>query len=94
MGTYTCQLATLCFKGLHPVKVIAGGHLNASGADDSSSATILFPKGKTATLITHSRCDMPNEAVVVGTEGVIKVSLSCFLLLLYSTDPKSPVGYM
>jgi dihydrodiol dehydrogenase / D-xylose 1-dehydrogenase (NADP) len=73
MGTYTTQFATLCFKGLKPVKIVAGGHLNESGADDSSSATVVFPKGKTATLITHSRVNLPSEAVVVGTKGVMKV---------------------
>lgn len=73
MGTYTTQFATLCFKGLQPEKILAGGHLNSSGADDSSSATIIYPGGKTATLITHSRTNLPNEAVVAGTKGVMKL---------------------
>lgn len=74
MGTYTTQFATFCFPGLKPEKVIAGGYLNKSGADDSSSATVIFGKGKTATLITHSRVNLPSEAVVIGTKGVITVS--------------------
>jgi len=75
MGTYTTQFATMCFKGLRPVKILAGGHLNASGADDSSSATVVYPGGKTATLLTHGRVNLPSEAVVVGTKGTMKVWL-------------------
>lgn len=84
MGTYTVQFATMCFKGLKPVKVIAGGHMNASGADDSSSATVIFPNGKTATLITHSRVNLPSEAIVVGTKGTLKVAIPLRPLLFRS----------
>lgn len=73
MGTYTAQFATLCFKGLRPEKILAGGHLNSTGADDSSSATLIFPGGKTATLITHSATNLPSEALVAGTKGSMKL---------------------
>lgn len=73
MGTYTTQFTTMCFSGLKPVKVVASGHLNESGADDSSSATIIYPNGKTGTLITHSRVNLPSEALVVGTKGSMKL---------------------
>ncbi|ODM95427.1 Trans-1,2-dihydrobenzene-1,2-diol dehydrogenase [Orchesella cincta] len=74
MGTYTTQFTTMCFSGLKPLKIVASGHLNESGADDSSSATIIFPKGKTGTLITHSRVNLPSEALVVGTKGSMKLN--------------------
>lgn len=68
------QFTTLCFGGLKPVKIVASGHLSASGADESSSATLIFPNGKTATLITHSKVNLPCEAIVVGTKGSMKVA--------------------
>jgi hypothetical protein len=64
----------MCFKGLKPIKIIAGGHKNSLGADDSSSATIIFPFGKTATLITHNSVNLENEAIVFGTKGLLKVN--------------------
>lgn len=73
MGTYTTQFTTMCFSGLKPLKVVASGQLNKSGADDSSSATIIFPNGKTGSTITHSKVDLPSEALVVGTKGSMKL---------------------
>jgi dihydrodiol dehydrogenase / D-xylose 1-dehydrogenase (NADP) len=73
MGTYTTQFASLVFKGLKPVKIIAGGHLNSSGADDSASTTIIYPNGKTATLLTHGGVNLPNDALAVGTKGTLKL---------------------
>lgn len=76
MGTYCCHFASLVFSGLKPEKIIASGHLNSSGVDDSSSATIIYPNGKTATLITHSQVNFPCEALAIGTKGTLKVSYS------------------
>lgn len=74
MGTYCCNFASLVFGGAKPTKIIAGGHMNASGADDSSSSTFLYPGGKTATLMTHSQVDFPNEALAIGTKGTLKLA--------------------
>lgn len=79
MGTYCCQFASLVFSGLSPVKIVASGHLNTSGADDSSSATIIYPNGKTATLMTHSQVNFPCEAIVIGTKGSLKVNTKIVL---------------
>ncbi|CAG7727409.1 unnamed protein product [Allacma fusca] len=73
MGTYATQFASLVFKDLKPVKILGGGHLNNSGADDSSSSTIIYPNGKTATLLTHGGVNLPNEALVIGTKGTMKL---------------------
>jgi len=73
MGTYTCQIAALAFKGLKPLKIVASGHLNKSGADDSASATIIYPQGKTATILTHTLVNTPCEALLIGTKGTLKL---------------------
>jgi len=72
IGIYCVQFAQFVF-GEKPLKVIAGGHLNADGVDESTSTTLIFSNGRTATLVTHSRVDLPNEAFVIGTKQTLKV---------------------
>lgn len=76
IGIYCVQLASFIFEGEKPVKVISGGHLNPQGVDESSSTTIIYAGGKSATLVTHCRVNLPNEAIVVGTKGTLKVKIS------------------
>lgn len=96
MGTYCCQFASLVFSGLKPEKIIASGHLNSSGADDSSSATIIYPNGKTATLMTHSQVNFPCEALAIGTKGTLKVtrqqkSIVWFKLFFFAVSVTIPI---
>ena len=81
MGTYTCQFASLIFSGLKPIKIVATGQLNPSGADDSASATVIYPGGKTATLIMHTRVDCPNEGLAIGEKGTLKVVVVFCILI-------------
>lgn len=73
MGTYTCQFTTLAFPGQRPTQILAGGHMNESGADLNSSATLTYPGGKTATLLTHSQVNLPSEGLIIGTKGTLKL---------------------
>lgn len=43
------------------------------GVDVVASASLVYPKGRTASLSTTIRADLPSEAFVVGTKGTIKV---------------------
>jgi dihydrodiol dehydrogenase / D-xylose 1-dehydrogenase (NADP) len=72
IGVYCVQFAEFVF-GEKPLKVIAGGHMNVNGVDESTSTTLVFSNGRTATLITHSRVELPNEAFVFGTKKTLKV---------------------
>jgi len=72
IGVYCIQFAELVF-GERPFKIITGGHLNADGIDDSTSTTLVFSNGRTATLVTHCRVDLPNEAYIFGTKQTLKV---------------------
>jgi dihydrodiol dehydrogenase / D-xylose 1-dehydrogenase (NADP) len=74
IGVYCVQLTSMVFKGEKPQKVIAGGHVNSHGVDESTSTTCVYSNGRTATLITHCRVELPNEAFIVGTKGTIKLS--------------------
>ena len=53
IGVYCVQLASFVFGGEKPMKIVAAGHLNADGADESTSATLLYSQGRTATLVTN-----------------------------------------
>jgi len=75
VGIYVVQFATLIFRGEKPEKIITGGHLNSNSVDESSSTTLIYANGRTATLVAHSKVAMNNEAFVFGTKGTIKVGL-------------------
>jgi len=70
LGIYTIQVAQMVFDGETPV-VVGGGHMGEDGVDESTSATLTYKNGRTATLITHSRVKLPNEAIIVGTKGTL-----------------------
>lgn len=73
LGIYCLQLAQLVYNGEKPYKVLAGGHLNEEGTDQSVSATMLYSEGRTATFQTHAKCNTSCEAVVYGTKGKMKL---------------------
>jgi len=50
--------------------------MNVNGVDESTSTTLVYEGGRTATLVTHSHVQMPNEALVFGTSGTLKVNLN------------------
>jgi len=74
LGIYTIQAALLAFGDQEPSQIVAGGHLGEDGCDESVSATLTWPGGRTATLATHSKVELPNEAIVVGTKGKLVLS--------------------
>ena len=77
-GCYCIQLATFIFEGETPERIISGGHLNENDVDLSSSTTLIYSGGRSATLLTHCQVNLPNSAYIIGTEGTIKViKLSC-----------------
>jgi dihydrodiol dehydrogenase / D-xylose 1-dehydrogenase (NADP) len=74
LGVYVLQLAQFVFGPSPPEHVVAQGELNENGVDTSTSITLKYKGGKTATVCTHARVKLPNEAFIVGTKGTIKVS--------------------
>ncbi|KAJ8665170.1 hypothetical protein QAD02_006832 [Eretmocerus hayati] len=73
LGVYVIQLACLVFNHEKPIEIKAVGHTNDEGVDLSMSASLTYSKGRTATIVTHSEVLLPNEAVIIGTEGTIKL---------------------
>lgn len=73
LGVYCLQFSQFVLKGLHPEKVIASGHLNKYGTDSDASVILKYPEGKTTVFSTSAVVDLPNEAVVVGEKGILRV---------------------
>jgi len=73
LGVYTVQLAQLVYGGDQPA-VTATGHLGQGDCDESASISLTYSEGRTATLVIHSRVNLPNEAVIIGTKGTLKLS--------------------
>lgn len=75
IGIYTLQLQQFVYKGLEPIKVVAAGHLNKDGTDESANVIITYPGGKTAVLSCNGRVTLSNEAQIFGTKGIMRVCI-------------------
>ncbi|XP_076296422.1 trans-1,2-dihydrobenzene-1,2-diol dehydrogenase [Lasioglossum baleicum] len=73
LGVYPIQFACLVYNHEVPQTVKASGCLNEDGVDISTSASLQYKGNRTATVLFHSKVNMPNEAYVMGTKGMIKI---------------------
>jgi dihydrodiol dehydrogenase / D-xylose 1-dehydrogenase (NADP) len=67
------QFQQFVFRGLRPIKIAVNGHLNNQNTDESAAAIITYPEGKMAVVSTSARVSLPNEGIVVGTKGTIRM---------------------
>jgi len=75
VGVYCVQFATLVFGLEKPLQILSGGHLNDDLVDESTSTTLIYSGGRTATLMTHYGVEVPSDAYVIGTKGTLKVAI-------------------
>ncbi|XP_031842110.1 trans-1,2-dihydrobenzene-1,2-diol dehydrogenase isoform X2 [Nomia melanderi] len=73
LGVYGIQFACLIFDHEVPHTIRASGCLNEEGVDLSASANLHYKGNRTATLLFHALVDLPNEAHIIGTKGIIKI---------------------
>ncbi|XP_049837348.1 trans-1,2-dihydrobenzene-1,2-diol dehydrogenase-like isoform X2 [Schistocerca gregaria] len=73
LAVYCLQLAIFVFGPVHPKNIVALGHLNEFGCDDSMACVLTYEGGKTAVLSTNARTYLPNEGFIVGTKGSLKI---------------------
>jgi predicted dehydrogenase len=76
MGIYNVHLASVAFWRQKPTKIVTTAVLNNDGVDLSSTTTLVYPHGGTATSVTNLAVDYPNDAFVAGTKGTIHVSVT------------------
>lgn len=73
LGVYCLQFQQFIFRGQKPLKVVATGHLNNYETDESTTAILTYPGGKTAVFTTSAVTQLPNEGFVVGKNGILRV---------------------
>ncbi|KAK4871583.1 hypothetical protein RN001_015707 [Aquatica leii] len=73
IGVYALQFSQFVFRGLKPTTVVASGHLNKHKVDDSASAVLSYPNGRTTVLTVNARIRLSNKAHVFGTKGMITI---------------------
>ncbi len=72
VGVYTVSLAHLLF-GV-PVDMKAAAHIGETGVDEAAVMLLSFPGGRLASLMCGVRTHMPQEALILGSEGRIKIN--------------------
>lgn len=71
VGVYPVSFASMILGT--PVKVTSLAHLAATGVDEQSGMLLGYAQGQLALLASAVRTDIPSEAVIMGTEGRIRV---------------------
>lgn len=73
LGVYVLQFQQFIFKSEEPLKVVSIGGLNSEKTDDYTNSIWSYSGDKVACLSTSAKTLLPNEAVIVGTKGIIRV---------------------
>lgn len=72
MGIYMVQMTTMVF-GEGPTSSHTHGFLNENGVDEMYTTVMKFPNKAMATLACTYKADYPNEVVIVGTKGRLRI---------------------
>lgn len=72
VGIYPIDLASMVFSK-KPESVMGLAHLGITGVDEQSAMILKYDKGELAVLSCAVRTDTPREAVILGTEGSIRL---------------------
>lgn len=72
VGIYVLAFASMVL-GPHPTRVASAAHLAPTGVDEQSSLLLSYPDGAQATLTCAVRTTTPQEARIIGTDGMILV---------------------
>ncbi|XP_066245018.1 trans-1,2-dihydrobenzene-1,2-diol dehydrogenase-like [Euwallacea similis] len=86
IGIYALQFQQFVFRGLKPEKIVTAGHLNEQEVDNAFSVIFTYPGHKTAVLSCDVTVDFPNEAIIVGTKGTVKISSPFWAPLSYTLN--------
>lgn len=73
LGVYAFQFQQMVFGLETPLSMVARGHLNNHGTDESANIIITYDNGRTAVLSTHACLEFDNTAYIVGEKGTIRV---------------------
>jgi predicted dehydrogenase len=72
LGIYPVSFSFLLYKKV-PIKIKSSAYLGKTGVDEQSHYLFEYDKGESALLSSSFKLDMPNEALILGTHGYIRV---------------------
>ncbi|XP_064478269.1 trans-1,2-dihydrobenzene-1,2-diol dehydrogenase-like [Ornithodoros turicata] len=72
-GIYLCNVCSIAFGSERPTKVVAVGHLNAEGVDETTCVVLQYSNGRLANLTASTETALPCNVMVVGTKGKIEI---------------------
>jgi len=78
VGIYPVSLASMVF-GMQPAQLTSLANLGKTGTDDQSAYLFRYPSGALAALHSAVALETPQEAVVMGTKGRIRVHYPFFM---------------
>lgn len=71
VGVYPIALASMIFGS--PSRVASMAHIGETGVDEQSAVILGYDGGQLAVLSAALRLSLPSEAVILGTEGTIRI---------------------
>ncbi|CAL1276547.1 unnamed protein product [Larinioides sclopetarius] len=89
LGIYTINAITMVYKGEKPKKIAAVGHLNDDGVDITMSSSLLYGNNRTASIASNALAEFPNDLVVIGTKGQIRIPSPFWCPTTVITDEKT-----
>uniref|UniRef100_A0A8D0H9W6 Trans-1,2-dihydrobenzene-1,2-diol dehydrogenase n=1 Tax=Sphenodon punctatus TaxID=8508 RepID=A0A8D0H9W6_SPHPU len=73
IGCYCVQLACMAFGREKPESIVASGFLFKTGVDELASIILNYPGKRQAVLTCSSTIQLPNQASISGTKGIIQI---------------------
>ncbi|KAM9366257.1 trans-1,2-dihydrobenzene-1,2-diol dehydrogenase [Symphorus nematophorus] len=73
LGVYCLQFTCMVYNGEKPECIQATGVCMETGVDETVVVTLKFSNNRMAVFTSSSALHLPNDAVIVGTKGMIKV---------------------
>jgi predicted dehydrogenase len=72
VGVYPISLASMILG--EPSRIVSAAHLGETGADEQNALLFSYPQGQIAILSSAVRTNSPQEAVIMGTDGMIRIA--------------------
>ncbi|XP_061567213.1 trans-1,2-dihydrobenzene-1,2-diol dehydrogenase-like [Cololabis saira] len=73
IGIYCLQFTCMVFNGEKPESIQATGVCFETGVDEAVVVTLKFSRNRMAVFTCSAGVELPNDAVIAGTKGIIKV---------------------
>lgn len=73
IGCYCLQFASMAFNGEKPESVTAKGFLHDNGVVETVTVVLQYPGKRQAVITCTMVTEMPNQAVISGTKGMIQI---------------------